>query len=136
MSDGSPSDPPLAWMSQPAPESRPRSRRWMVFGCLGLVVIVGVAIVVGGFALGRAFGNGFAVVGASGGEIDSFHAYSNGGPTSVVFQAARGIDLPDGPRLACDVVRPTLASTDWASVSWVIVNRAGDTIATSETPCP
>ncbi len=73
---------------------------------------------------------------ASNGQIDSFHVVSNGPTTNITFQAARGLDSPDGPRLACDVVRPALATTDWADASWVVVNRAGDVIASSEMPCP
>ena len=103
-----------------------------MLGCGLLLVIVVVAIA---FLSWRAFGNGFAVVAATGGQIDSFRAFSNGPTLTVTFQAARGIDAPDGPRLACEVVRPALAGTDWALARWTIVNRAGDVIASDGTPC-
>lgn len=54
----------------------------------------------------------------------------------MTFVAARGLDVPDGPAVACSVVRPILARTDWAAARWTIVNRAGDVIASDETPCP
>jgi hypothetical protein len=101
-----------------------------------LVAVVVILVAVGVFFLSRSLANGFAVVAASGGDIDSFNAVSNGQGTSITFQAARGLDLPDGPRLACLVVRPALAPTDWAHARWIIVNRAGDTIASDETACP
>jgi hypothetical protein len=101
--------------------------------------VLAIAIVVlaaGAFFLSRSLANGFAVVAASNGQVDGFHAFSNGSRTTITFQAARGLDLPDGPRLACQVVRPALATTDWAEAGWTIVNRAGDVIASAETPCP
>ncbi len=113
-------------------EARPGSGRRRLLGCALLVVIVVVAI---GFLASRLLGTGFAVMAASSGDIESFRAFSNGAETTVTFQASRGIDVPDGPRLACDVVRPALVGTDWALARWTIVNRAGDTIASNETPC-
>jgi hypothetical protein len=124
-----------AWVASP-PAPRPGSRRRWILGCAGLLAIV---VILGGLAaygLSRTFGNGFAVMAASAGEIDSFHAFTNGSRTTITFQAARGLDLPDGPRLACEVVRPAIAKTDWANAGWTIVNRAGDLIASDETPCP
>jgi hypothetical protein len=53
----------------------------------------------------------------------------------VTFQAARGIDAADGPRLACEVIEPTLEGTDLEDADWVLVNRAGDVIASDETDC-
>jgi hypothetical protein len=116
----------------PPPEARPGSGRRRLLGCGLLLVIVVVAI---GLLSWRTFGNGFAVVAASRGQIDSFRAFSNGPTLTVTFQAARGIDAPDGPRLACEVVRPALVGTDWALARWTIVNRAGDVIASDETSC-
>ena len=107
-----------------------------MIGCLGLIAILVIVGALGVSTLSRAFGNGFAVMAASGGQIDSFRVFANGPVTNITFQAARGLDLPDGPRLACDVVRPALATTDWANANWVVVNRAGDVIASNETPCP
>jgi hypothetical protein len=103
-----------------------------LLGC-GLLAVIVVASIA--FLASRALGNGFAVIAASGGEIDSFRAFSDGPTMTVTFQAAQGIDLPDGPRLACEVVRPALAGTDWALARWTIVNRAGDVVASDETPC-
>lgn len=116
----------------PPPEARPGSGRRRVLGCGLLAVIVVAAIA---FVVWRSLGTGLAVVAASGGDIERFQAFSNGAATTVTFQAARGIDLPDGPRLACQVVRPTLVGTDWALAKWTIVNRAGDMIASDATPC-
>jgi hypothetical protein len=101
-----------------------------------VLVAVIVLAAVGVFFLERSFANGSAVIAASNGQIDGFHAFTNGSTTSITFQAARGLDLPDGSRLACQVIRPALASTDWAQTRWTIVNRAGDVIASHETPCP
>jgi hypothetical protein len=125
-----------AWLSTPPPASKPASRRRWVIGCLGLIVVFVIAAVLGISMLSRALGNGFAVMSASNGSIDSFNAVSNGSRMTITFQAARGLDLADGPALACEVVRPALATTDWADASWIVVNRAGDTIASNETPCP
>jgi hypothetical protein len=116
----------------PPPESRPGAGWRRLLGCGLLLVIVVVSIA---FLAWRIFGTGFGVVAASGGQIDSFRGFSNGPTTTVTFQAARGIDTPDGPRLACEVVRPALAGTDWALAEWTIVNRAGDVSASDETPC-
>lgn len=118
-----------------APPERPPTGRRVLLGCgaaIAVVLIVAVA-----FALVFSIGlrNGNAVVEASGGRITSFHAFTNGLKTSVTFVAARGIDLPDGPSLECDVVRPVLARTDWAAAEWTIINRAGDVIASDRTPC-
>jgi hypothetical protein len=52
--------------------------------------------------------NANAVVEASGGRITHFNAFANGPFTRITFVAARGVDLPDGPALACNVVRPVL----------------------------
>jgi hypothetical protein len=103
-----------------------------LLGC-GLLLVIAVVSIA--FLAWRAFGNGFAVVAASEGQIDSFRAFSDGPTLTVTFQAARGIDAPDGPRLACEVVRPALAGTDWTLARWTIVNRADDVIASDETPC-
>jgi hypothetical protein len=119
-----------SWAS-PA-QARPGSGRRQLLGCALLVVIVLAAIA---FLAWRLLGTGFAVIAASSGDIENVRAFSNGAETTVTFQASRGIDVPDGPRLACDVVRPALAGTDWARARWTIVNRAGDTIASNATPC-
>jgi hypothetical protein len=122
------------WVVPPL-EPKPTSQRRRLLGCLAVLVVVALIAGALAFLLSRTLASGFAVMGASGGDIDGFHAFSNGPTTTITFQAARGIDLPDGPRLACEVVRPTLASTDWALARWIIVNRAGDVIASDETPC-
>lgn len=107
-----------------------------MIGCAGLIVLACAGLAIAFYLLFRSLGNEFAVMAASSGDIDSFHAYTYGVTTTITFQAARGLDLPDGPRLACDVVGPALQTTDWAGADWVIVNRAGDVMASNETPCP
>jgi hypothetical protein len=57
------------------------------------------------------------------------------GRTSITFTATQGIDVDDGPRLACEVVRPALEISPYRGASFRIVNRAGDVIATDQTPC-
>jgi hypothetical protein len=115
---------------------RPASRRRWVIGCLVLLVILVLAI--GGCValLWRGFGGAASVIANSHGEIDGFRVYTGTSGTTITFTAARGLDLADGPRLACTIVRPSLAGTDLADADWVIVNRAGDVIASSATPCP
>jgi hypothetical protein len=124
-----------AWLTPP-PEPRAGQRRRWLLGCGVALAVVVVLVAVGAFYVSRSLANGFAVVSASNGQIESFRAFSNGSATTITFQAARGLDLRDGPRLACQVVRPALAATDWAGARWAIVNRAGDVIASHETPCP
>jgi hypothetical protein len=119
----------------PPPERPPAGRR-VLLGCAAAIAVVLIVAVALALLLSIALRNGNAVVEASGGRITSFHAFTNGPKTSVTFVAARGIDLPDGPGLACDVVRPVLAQTGWAAAEWTIVNRAGDVIASDQTPCP
>jgi hypothetical protein len=55
-------------------------------------------------------------------------------PTAVPFPAAEGVDAEHGAELACEVIEPTLAGTELADASWVPVNRAGDVIASDQTP--
>ena len=110
---------------------------WITIGIVALVLV----LLVGSCALllrdlGNNFGPAFRVVGASNGQIDSVHVNSFNGHTTITFQAAVGLDVADGPRLACQFVRPTLEGTSAASTDWVIVNRAGDVIASIDTPCP
>ena len=123
------------WIT-PTPERPGASRRRWAIGCLVAIVLAAALIGGAAFLFARTLGTGFAVIAKSGGEIETFHAFSNGPTLKVTFQAARGLDVPDGPRLACDIVRPALVNTDWASARWVIVNRAGDEMASDETPCP
>jgi hypothetical protein len=83
----------------------------------------------------RNFGSGLSVIAASGGEIETFRVFQGTGGQTITFQAARGIDATDGPRLACTVIRPTLEGTELEHAHWVLVNRAGDVIASDETDC-
>jgi hypothetical protein len=119
----------------PPPERPPAGRR-VLLGCGAVIALLLIAFGALAMVLTLALRNGNAVVEASGGRITSFHAVTNPPRTTVTFVAARGLDLPDGPGLACDVVRPVLARTDWAAAEWTIVNRAGDVIASDQTPCP
>jgi hypothetical protein len=121
------------WQTPPAPS---RSRRNWVIGCLVLVVVLVVGVGACTVLALRSFGPAGAVLVESSGEIDAFNVQTFNGQTEIVFTAARGIDEADGPRLACQVIGPTLAGTDLDGTDWVLVNRAGDAIATNETPCP
>lgn len=120
----------------PTPERSGASKRRWAIGCLLALVLAAAVIGGAAFLFARTLGTGLAVIANSGGEIETFHAFSNGPTLTVTFQAARGLDVPDGPRLACDVVRPALVNTDWANARWEIVNRAGDVMASDKTPCP
>jgi hypothetical protein len=86
--------------------------------------------------LGTNVGPAAAVMNASHGQITSFNVNTFNGRTTITFQAAQGLDLADGPSLACDVVKPTLETTTASVAEWVIVNRAGDVIASNATACP
>jgi len=120
----------------PPGAARPASRRRWVIGCLVLLLVLVVAAA-GCIALvWRGVGGAVEVVASSHGQIDSFNVYTGTSGTTIRFTAARGVDTSDGPRLACEIVRPTLAGTDLADASWIIVSRAGDFIASSGTPCP
>ncbi len=131
---------PAPWPGAPAsswiPPTEPqRSRRRWVIGCgiLLLLVIVGVGACTVLFV--RSFGSGLSVVAASGGQIETFQVFSGSSGTTVTFQAARGVDAADGPRLACEVIEPNLRGTELEDTDWVLVNRAGDVIASDETDC-
>jgi len=126
----------VARWSAPPPERSPTSRKKILLGCGGLLAGLAVVFTALVLALSSLLRQGNAVVEASGGRITSFQAFSNGPVTTVTFVAARRIDEAQGPSLACDVVRPVLAGTGWASARWTIVNRAGDVIASDQTPCP
>jgi hypothetical protein len=120
--------------SVPVPKPPPTRRRFL----LGFVAILAAIVLAVGsctvvFLLVARNAN--AVVEASGGRITHFSVFANGPFTTITFVAARGIDLPDGPALACKVVRPVLKRTDWAAARWTLVNRAGDVMASDQTPC-
>ena len=128
-----PGGPPSSW-NAPTEPRRSSRRRWVIgCGVLLLLVIVGIGACTVLFV--RSFGTGLSVVVASGGEIETFREFTGTAGTTVTFQAARGIDIADGPRLACEVIKPTLEGTELEDVDWVLVNRAGDVIASDETDC-
>ncbi len=128
------SDPASGWT--PPSTGRSTSRRGWVIGCAVLLIVA--LLGVGGCAVlvWRGVGGAVLVVAGSHGEISSFRMDAGTSGTSIMFQAARGLDEADGPRLACDIVRPNLDNTDLADATWIIVNRAGDVIASDQTPCP
>jgi hypothetical protein len=107
-----------------------------MIGCGVLLVLLAVRVGACTVMFARSFDTGQRVIDASGGQIDGFHFATYNGSTTITFQAAQGVDASAGPRLACDVVRPTLVRIGAAGVGWVIVNRAGDPIASDTTPCP
>ncbi|MFN8629586.1 MAG: hypothetical protein U0838_04475 [Chloroflexota bacterium] len=120
----------------PPPSPPRRSRKPWVIGCLVLflLLVIGVGSCTVFFA--RSFGVAGSVLAASNGQIDGFRANSFNGRTSIVFTAARGIDIADGQRIACTAIVPTLRNAG-ADDDWVLVNRAGDVIASkSNTSCP
>ncbi|MDL2335876.1 MAG: hypothetical protein QFC55_07590 [Chloroflexota bacterium] len=124
------------WGSPPPAPPRSRRNLWIVAGVVALLLVLAV----GSCALllkdvGDMLTPGLKVVQGSGGQIDSVHVNNFNGHTTITFQAAIGIDFSDGPSLACNVVRPALATTAARDTAWVIVNRAGDMIASNETPC-
>ena len=128
-----PGGPPSSWNAPAAPRRSSR-RRWVIgCGLLLLLVIVGIGACTVLFV--RSFGTGLSVVAASGGQIETFRVFTGNTGTTVTFQAARGIDGADGPRLACEVIEPTLEGTELEDADWVLVNRAGDVIASDETDC-
>jgi hypothetical protein len=131
------SPPQMTWYPPPPPVKRSRRTLWIVLGVVTLVLLLVIwscSQFIG--QLGNSFGPGFAVINASNGQITNFNVNTFNGRTTVYFTAARGLDLPDGPRLACDVVGPAIEGTTLAGAEWVILNRAGDVIASSDTPCP
>lgn len=138
---GSPAWPPPApapgagWAA-PQAANRPRSRRRWVIGCAVLLILLVLGVGACTLLFVRSLGSAATVIGASNGRIDGVNVQNNNGRTTITFQAARGVDESEGPRLACDVVRPALAGSDQAEARWVIVNRAGDVIASDRTPCP
>jgi hypothetical protein len=125
----------VGWAAPPA-QRRPGSRRKWRIGCglLLLVLVIGVGACT--VLLARSFGAAAAVMSASGGRIDGFNASTFNGRTTITFQAAKGVEPSEGPTLACDVVRPALATTELSGADWVTVDRAGDVIASKATPCP
>ncbi|HEY6571383.1 MAG TPA: hypothetical protein VIZ22_13900 [Candidatus Limnocylindrales bacterium] len=102
-------------------------------GLLLLVLVLGVGACTVFFV--RTLGSGFAVIANSGGDIESFSSSTFNGRTVITFQAARGVDLEDGPRLACEAIKPALAGSELEDEEWVLLNRAGDVIASNETAC-
>jgi hypothetical protein len=118
-----------------APPPRPASRKRWLIGCLVLVIVLVIGVAGCAVFFVRSFGSAGEVVLASDGRIDQFNVRSINGVTHVTFWAARGIDAAEGPALACDVIVPSLSGTELASADWVLLNRAGDVIATDETPC-
>ena len=132
--DPTPGQIPAGWAPPTAPRRRSR-KPWVVgCGCLLVLLIVGVGACTAIFA--RTFAAAGSVIGASHGQITSFNAQSTNGRMHYVFGAAAGIDASIGPRIACDVIVPALKGSDGAYSDWVLVDSAGSTIASSETPCP
>jgi hypothetical protein len=119
------------------PTERPRrSRKPWVIGCLGLLLLLVIGVGACSVLAFRSFGSAGAILAASNGEIDGFNIRTFNGSTTIWLQAARGVDDSEGERLACEVIRPAIAATELAGTPWVLVNRAGDPIASNETPCP
>lgn len=127
-------EPPAPGWDAVAPARR--SRRGWLIGCGALLLLLIVAMGACGALLVKTVGPAGAVLAASNGQIDGFNAQSINGRNEITFQAAVGVDGEDGVRLACEVIGPALAGSDLERTPWVIVNRAGDVIGSSETACP
>src|SRR5829696_754399 len=130
-----PQAPITAWTPAPAAPAGRHSRRNWAIGCVVLLVVLVVGVASCSFVLFKSFGAAGAVLAASGGEIDRFNVQTFNGVTETTFWAARGVDESDGPRIACEIIGPTLAGSDLAGTRWYLVNRAGDVIASNETAC-
>jgi hypothetical protein len=109
--------------------------RWFI-GCGALLLLLAIGVGSCVSSLGRTAGAGAVVLATSGGEIDGFAPEYIDGKTRFVFSAAPGIGPRDGLRLGCGVVRPGLAKMNAADQAWILMDRAGEVIASSETPCP
>jgi hypothetical protein len=65
------------------------------------------------------------------------HVYINtiGGHMRWELFAAPGLDLEDGARLACDVVRPVFVRRGIRDVEFYVLNEAGNVIGSWQTRC-
>jgi hypothetical protein len=84
----------------------------------------------------RGFGVAADILAASRGQIEGFSSNTTNGATFVSFQAASGVTDAAATTLACSVIRPKLAGSDWATVHWELVDGAGRVIASDRTACP
>ena len=98
-----------------------------------VVPLLLVAVVLVSF--GNEVGTMASVPGETGGQITSVSATTVNGRTQWELFAAPGLDVRDGARLACDVVRPILVRHGLRDAEFYVLNRAGDVIGSWQTPC-
>ena len=110
-------------------------RRTFWLGCLAIILVPVLLVAVGLIYLGRDLGLVAAFATESDGQVSYANVRTVGGQTRWELYAAPGLDLADGPRLACDVVRPIFARHGASVPEFYVLNRAGDVIASWRTPC-
>ena len=99
---------------------------------LGVIALL-VAIVV------NFFFSAFKTIGdleaGSNGLIDGINETANQNGTAVTMYAAVGVGPDEGVQIACTIVKPILARDGQSGVRFFVLDRAGDVLATNETPC-
>lgn len=122
-----PGDMDPSWRNRPWPR-----RHWRPLLFLGLVAIV----VVGLFSF---FSSTLKTVNdlsaGSNGRITGVNEVTTTSGTTFTIYAAVGVGPAEAVQLACDVVRPILAREGYSDARFVVLDRAGDILATQSTTC-
>ena len=110
-------------------------RRSFWLACL-VVILVPVLLVLAVLVFaGKEVGAIVSFPGETGGQITTANIRTIAGRTRWELFAAPGLDLADGARLACDVVRPVFVRRGILNPEFYVLNRAGDVISSWQTPC-
>jgi len=116
-----------SWRSRPWPR-----RHWRPLLFLGLVAIVTV-VLVGFFSSSLKTVNDLTA--GSNGRITGVNEVTTTNGTTFSIYAAVGVGPAEGVELACSVVRPILARDGYSTARFVVLDRAGDVLATESTKC-
>jgi hypothetical protein len=71
----------------------------------------------------------------SNGRITGVNEVTTTNGTTFSIYAAVGVGPAEGIELACSVVRPILARDGYSTARFVVLDRAGDILATESTTC-
>jgi len=116
--------------------SRTETRRrsfWL--GCLTVVLVPVLLVIVVLVFAGSEVVAIASFPGDTGGQITNVSVRTINGRTQWELFAAPGLDLADGARLACDVVRPVFVRHGIRDAEFYVLNRAGDVIGSWQTSC-
>jgi hypothetical protein len=110
-------------------------RRTFWLGCLAIILVPVVLVAAILLLVRNEVGTIVDFAGDTGGQITSVDVHQVEGRLQWELYAAPGLGPRDGPQLACDVVRPVFRRHGVANAEFYVLDRAGDVIASWQTPC-